>query len=290
MDPDKAERRLAEAVRASGIVEAADLEWAIGLQRHASEQGRALPLDRILVHFKILTREQADSIALAVRYHVWRKEDKFYAKIAVQSNVMPETSAKECLSDQKRLYRDTGRLRRLNAIAADKKLVSPKEDRAILAAMRKLKPITLAPADAAPPEPPPAKPLKLSGSGSRMGLLDSRASGELDLDPAQRDRARMNSAKPGQEQEWRDKVRKRELDELSNALGDSKTPQRRGTSDEDLDALWDEADLDDIELDSEARDAAKGAKKPAPLPEDESDDLRFLDDDEGPPSRRGRGR
>jgi hypothetical protein len=161
VDPDKAERRLADAIRASGLVEEADLEWALGLRRHAAEKGRALPLDRILVHFKILTREQADSISLAVRYHVWRKEDKFYAKIAVQSNVLPEPRALECLEHQKRLYRDQGRLRRLNAIAGEKGLVSPKEDRAILAAMRKVKPITLAPADAAPPEPAPAKPLKL---------------------------------------------------------------------------------------------------------------------------------
>jgi hypothetical protein len=154
-----------------------------------------------------------------------------------------------------------------------------------------VKPITLAPADAAPPEPAPAKPLKLSGSGSRVGSLKS---GEipLDLDPAERDRARMNSAKPGQEAAWREKVRQKELDELSNVLGDKPASNPRGTSDEDLDALWDEADLDDIELDSEARDVARSAKKPAPLPEDDDeDDLRLLDDiddDEGPPSRRRR--
>ena len=46
----------------------------------------------------------------------------------------------------------------------------------------------------------------------------------------------------------------------------------RGISDEDLDALWEEADLDDVELDSQAMEIARG-----PLFDDS--DLPDLDDD-----------
>jgi hypothetical protein len=357
---EKAERRFQDAVRLSGLVAPADLEWAAGLKDHGASQGRRVSLDRVLVKFKLLTREQADSIALAVRYHVWRKEDKFYAKLAIQSKLIPPEAAKAALKEQKELYRNDGRLRRLNAVMVEKKLVSAKEDRAIIEAMRKLKAVTLAPADAAPPEPEPAKPLKLGGifesraSGSGLGStprVKAKADEPLDLldeddesvdltkkkaapkkdpfgdedsakpsigldedddsfDLAQRDRKNMKkAAKQGEEKDWRERALKRDLDDLGDALESKKpapkrrtsdseldelsdaldakplAPVKRGASDEDLDALWAEADLDDIELDSEQREVAKGATKKAPPPKkkgasfDESDaDLR-LDDD-----------
>ena len=54
----KVEKRFLKAVRGSGLVKEPELERALAVQRHAAEQGRLLPLDRILLKLDLLDREQ----------------------------------------------------------------------------------------------------------------------------------------------------------------------------------------------------------------------------------------
>jgi hypothetical protein len=237
VDQDKRERRFIELVRASKLVPEDELTRSLRFRDFAAKKGRALPLDRILLKFQLLTEVQVRSLYLALRYFTWRKEDKLYAKIAVQSQILSSEDAARCLKEQKRLYKDKRLAKRVNEIAREKGLLEAKEDAAIVEKIHTLKPKST------------IRPLA-------------------------------SPARAGEEEQWRKDMRARELAELSNLTRDAKAsfddpleldvddagnPQAKlsgstagRASDEDLDPLWDEADLDDIELDSGQAEAARG--------------------------------
>lgn len=250
----------------------------MSFQKFAHARGKPLPLDRILLKFKLLDETQIENLYLALRYFLWRKEDKLYGKVAVKNQLLTEQDMKRCLKEQKRAFQERRELRRVNEIAFEKGLMTPKEDRALIAKLKELKPkLTITALQAA------------NGRGP---------------------------AKKGEEEEWRKEVRAREIEELQRASGVHEAPPSRGggkpdehsektvkfqdeempditespeelepvhlsadqpgapddeigdplsdakgkpITDDDLDPLWAEADLDDVELDSEQRDAAKQA-------------------------------
>ncbi len=297
---NKREKRFLEAVKASNLVSAEDLERSLEFQAYARERGRAIPLDRILLKFEILDHAQIAALYQALRFFTWRKEDKLYAKIAEQSQLLTPEDAKRCLKEQKRAFQERRELKRLNEIAREKGLLAPKEDRAIIRGMRKVKPrLTILPLDGNPLYSGEAQsPL------SQTGTMDGR------------DRGR-GPARKGEEEAWKKDVRARELAELNEAsqgddlealeplddvpprkaaapslsdddvedeasenphLSQSAPPNLDGDdfgdplstngsssggstggrmTDEDLDPLWAEADLDDVELDSEQRSTAR---------------------------------
>lgn len=247
MSDARIEKRFLDAVKQSNLVPPAELERALEFQRFAAGRGKALPLDRILLKFQLLDREQIDKLYKALRFFIWRKEDKVYAKLAVQSNLATAEDMKRCLKEQKRDFRERDLLRRVNEIAREKGLLEPKDDRAIVTALRKVKRrVTLVPLD--------GKPL-YSGEGKLSGT------GETRRGPAQK----------GEEERWRKEVRARELEELASGsraekppvsdIGDPLgAPSPAFNTDEDLDPLWAEADLDDVVLDSEQREAARGTR------------------------------
>lgn len=279
MSPEKREKRFLELVRASKLVPEPELDRALAFQAFARNRGKELPLDRILLKFELLTEIQIKSLYVALRYFTWRKEDKFYAKLAVQSSVLSPEDAARCLKEQKRYYKEKRLLKRVNEIAHEKGILAEKEDQAIVDKIHALKPkATIRPLTAEPirldplPAPPPPLDALASDDGSREGLA----------------RGPRGPARAGEEEQWRRDMRARELAELSNAarhepgLSSSQplsddgpleldldlagNPQARLSAstngritDDDLDPLWDEADLDDIDLDSGQKSARGSA-------------------------------
>lgn len=240
----KVEKRFLQAVRSSGLVKGPDLERAVTIQRHAAEQGRYLPLDRILLKLGFLDRDQILGLWRALRYYLWRREDKKYIKLALQSKLLTPELAKGCLREQKSAYKHEDQLVRVNEIARQRGYLKAAEDRALVEALHRIKPVTLRPVD------------------------DARAAAAFELPSP-------GAARSGEEGAWRKQVRKQDLDELRAHLAESSLDGgSRGVSDPDLDALWDEADLDDVELDSQAVEIAQS---PMDLLEDsgEDDDLDF---------------
>lgn len=249
VDPDrlspKVEKRFLKAVRGSGLVGEPDLERAMALQRHAAEQGRYLPMDRILLKLGFLDRDQILGLWRALRYYVWRREDKKYVKLALQSRLLTPEVARSCLREQKSAYKHEDQLVRVNEIARQRGYLKAGEDRALVEALHRIKPVTLRPVD------------------------DETAAAGFEMPSP-------GAARSGKEAVWRKAARQQDLDELRAHLAEESSldaASSRGTSDPDLDALWDEADLDDVELDSQAVEIAQN---PMDLLEDsDEDDLDF---------------
>lgn len=237
----KVEKRFLKAVRSSGLVPDAKLTHALEVQSFAARQGRELPLDRILLKLNLLDREQILGLWRALRYYVWRKEDKFYVKIAIQSAILTRETGKLCLKEQKKAYKHENILIRVNEIARQRGYLNNKEDEAIVRAMHeKHAELTLSPVD----DDTAGEPFEPRSKG---------AASEADGD------------------EWRSEARQNDLAELRGKITSS--GEISGISDEDLDALWEEADLDDVELDSQAVEIAN-----APLMDDDFD-FEIDDDD-----------
>lgn len=270
----RADKRFAQAVRSSGLVPAGDLDRALAFQDLAGRRGRSLPLDRILLKFRFLDREQILGLWRALRYYVWRKEDKFYVKIAIQSKLLTPEMGKACLREQKQAYKHEDQLVRVNEIARQRGYLKAGGDRKIVEAMQQVRAVTLRP-------------------------VDDEVAGKPYERPSQ------GAARKGAGDEWRDKARQKDLEavraehggsQLGRVSGDgnkslsaeemealrrehlaiSGSDDLRALSDEDLDALWAEADLDDVELDSQAVEIARS---PLDLENDSGDDLDFGDED-----------
>ncbi len=225
--PEKIEKRLLKAIRASGLVDEREVERALAVQRHAAAQGRVLPIDRVFLRLGLLDREQILGLYRALRYYLWRREDKFYCKLAVQSKFMSPEAAKACLREQKQAYRHEDQLVRVNEIARQRGYVKAGEDRAIVAAMYDVRPATLRPVD-----------------DERAGQDAARPS--------------PGAAREGEEAGWRRDAQRKDLEALRAHLANTvSSDEGRGVSDPDLDALWDEADADDVELDSQIVEIAR---------------------------------
>lgn len=218
---DKVERRFVRALKSSGLVKPEDIERAYDVQQAAQGRGLELPIDRILLKLQLLDREQILGLWRALRYYLWRREDKQYVKIALQSKLLTPEMAKSCLREQKNAYKHEDELVRVNEIARQRGYVKAPEDRAIVEAMHRLKPVTLRP------------------------VADDHEG------PA--DRPSPGAARKGVEPQWRKEAQRKDLAALREHIaGSQSSGDGHGVSDPDLDALWDEADLDDVELDSQA--------------------------------------
>lgn len=220
----KIEKRFLKAVRSSGLVPESDLKRAAEIQAFAGRQGRVLPLDRILLKLKLLDRDQILGLWRALRYYVWRKEDKLYVKISIQSALLTEDLGEQCLKEQKKAYKHDNELIRVNEIARQRGYLTSTEDEAIVRAMHKQRPdLTLLPVN----DEVAAKPYEPRSSGAATEEDGSN---------------------------WKSEARKKDLDSLKGYFDSN--AEMAGVSDEDLDALWEEADLDDVELDSQAVEIA----------------------------------
>lgn len=232
---NKVEKRFLKAIRSSGVVSEADLEKALKVQKLAADRGRSLPVDRVLLKLQILDRDQILGLWRALRYYVWRKEDKLYVKVAVQSGILTPELGQQCLREQKDAYKQDNALVRVNEIARQRGYLEGKEDRALIRALReKNEDLTLMPVG----DERAAKPYERRSTG---------AATEQDG------------------KEWKSAARSNDLAELKQYVTTS--GEIAGVSDEDLDALWNEADLDDVELDSQALEIAQ-----TPLFDDSDED------------------
>lgn len=226
----KVQKRFAKAVLSSGLVSEADLERARSVQSYGQERGLDLPLDRVLLKLNLLSRDQILGLWRALRYYLWRKEDKFFVKIALQSRFLTEKLGRICLKEQKSAYKHDDELIRVNEIARQRGYLTSDQDRAIVKAMSKIRPVTL-------------RPIDESGEGDGYERPSKGAARVADTQ--------------NEGVEWRGKARQSDLKALKEHITQS-GGEIRGISDEDLDALWDEADLDDVELDSQAVEIARG--------------------------------
>lgn len=185
-----------DAVRGCDVLSNDDLEYALGFQNHARKTtGRSYPIDRILLKFGYLEEVQIHALYKAIRYFRWRKEDKFFLKIAIQSNLLSERRANLCLQEQKELYKDREELMRVNEIARRRVYLTEKQERAVIDAIKKIKgttitatEITLDKAESAPKltprkrsktekaKPKAASPLMKESSSSSRGSQSSRSS------------------------------------------------------------------------------------------------------------------
>lgn len=236
---NKVEKRFLKAIRSSGVVSEGDLEKALKVQKLAADRGRSLPIDRVLLKLQILDREQILGLWRALRYYVWRKEDKLYVKVAVQSGILTPELGKQCLREQKEAYKQENSLVRVNEIARQRGYLAGKEDRALIRALReKNDDLTLVPVG----DERAAQPYERSSEGA---------------------------AKKSDGADWKSEARSNDLADLKQYVTTS--GEVAGVSDEDLDALWNEADLDDVELDSQALEIAQ-----APLFDDSDEDSGLL--------------
>lgn len=263
----KADKRFAQAVRSSGLVPGHELDRAMDIQRQAAERGRSLPLDRILLKFGLLKREQILGLWRALRYYLWRKEDKFYVKLALQSQLLSSKAAKTCLREQKQAYKHEDQLVRVNEIARQRGYIDAKGDKAVVAAMHKLRPVTLLP------------------------VAEEQAAESYE-------RPSVGAAREDDGEDWKKEARQRDLAELreiheshsftagsagidsedliSDGLEAALDSDSAGAfSDEDLDAFWDAAEMSDVELDSQALEIARSPMME--LGDDDSDEDDLFD-------------
>lgn len=144
MNRKRLDRMFTEAVRGCDVLSKDDLEYALGFQNHARKTtGRRYPIDRILLKFGYLEEVQIHALYKAIRYFRWRKEDKFFLKIAIQSNLLSERRAGLCLQEQKELYKEREELMRVNEIARRRVYLTEKQERAVIDAIKKIKGTTI---------------------------------------------------------------------------------------------------------------------------------------------------
>ncbi|MDF1663587.1 MAG: hypothetical protein P1V97_17590 [Planctomycetota bacterium] len=144
MNRKRLDRMFTDAVRGCDVLSDDDLDYALGFQSHARKTtGRSYPIDRILLKFGYLEEVQIHALYKAIRYFRWRKEDKFFLKIAIQSNLLSERRANLCLQEQKELYKDREELMRVNEIARRRVYLTEKQERAVIDAIKKIKGTTI---------------------------------------------------------------------------------------------------------------------------------------------------
>jgi hypothetical protein len=144
VDRKRLDRLFTEAVRGCDVVTRKDLRYALGFQDHAKKTaGCRYPMDRILLKFGYLEEIQIHALYKAIRYFRWRKEDKFFLKIAIQSELMTQKRADSCLQEQKEFYKDRDGLMRVNEIARRRCYLTEKQERAVIDAMKKCKGTTI---------------------------------------------------------------------------------------------------------------------------------------------------
>jgi len=159
----------------------------------------------------------------------------------MQSKLLDEKTARICLKEQKQCYKHEDALIRVNEVARQRGYLTESQDKAIVEAMQKVKPVTLR---------------AFNDKGDGAGF----------------ERPSPGAARVGEDEaSWKSQARGKDLVALRQHFDSSVETQ--GVSDEDLDALWDEADLDDVELDSQAIEIANG-----PLFDDSDLDMDDLGD------------
>ena len=112
------------------------LEEALKLQREIMDtEGKKQSLERVLLDMGIIKGKQLKGLRYAILYYLVRKADRFYGKIAVQSDICEPKWVDEALTEQKKVHQKERRLVRLNKILLEKGYINAREDRAILRAI-----------------------------------------------------------------------------------------------------------------------------------------------------------
>ncbi|MDF1664899.1 MAG: hypothetical protein P1V97_24270 [Planctomycetota bacterium] len=259
-----------------GLATEAKLEKAIAKQKKIRQKdGRKESLERVLVDMGVLKGKQLKGLRYAVLYYLVRKVDRFYGKIAVQSDICEQAWVDQALKEQKRVHQKDRRLVRINKILLEKEYINSNEDRAILKAIDDIR----------------NKKRKKKGAASK-----DRQSERLKLDEDDPDAVDMlNSALEDDDLEL-DGLREDDLDELNEVSGmveqskevpivdDVGDPEDNEMLTKSTDLDEDDLDLDDgsgLELDDEDDDEKTekdGVDSASELEID--DDLEDGDDDD----------
>ncbi|MDC3379390.1 hypothetical protein OAX78_03815, partial [Planctomycetota bacterium] len=118
------------------MVDEDQLDDALDLQQEILDtKGSKTSLERVLLDMGILGGKQLKGLRYAIIYYLVRKADRFYGKIATQSDICEEKWVGEALREQKRIHQKQHRLVRINKILIEKGYINSREDRAILRAI-----------------------------------------------------------------------------------------------------------------------------------------------------------
>lgn len=184
MDFHKLDKLFLEAARSCDQIPKEDLDYAVDFQQFARQRkGKEYPLDRILLKFGFLLEDQILALYKAIRYYTWRKEDKFFLKIATQSGILSQRKADNCLLEQKNLFRDQATLLRVNEIARRRVYMTEKQETRIIEAMRDCRETTMTVTNISLDADKPVVPLKPKAE------LRGRAKSRAAVAPPTRDKA-----------------------------------------------------------------------------------------------------
>lgn len=118
------------------MVEEEQLDDALVLQREILDtEGKKESLERVLLDMGILRGKQLKGLRYAIIYYLVRKADRFYGKIAIQSDICEQKWVNAALREQKRIHVKEHRLVRMNKILLEKGYINSRENRAILRAI-----------------------------------------------------------------------------------------------------------------------------------------------------------
>ena len=127
-------------VQQHGLANERAIDKAIQRQRKLRKKsGRKEPLERILVDLGIIKPKHLKGLRYAVLYYLVRKADRFYGKIAVQSELCRQKDVDRALTEQKTLHQKQKRLVRINKILLEAGKLSKAEDKAIQRAIDNLR-------------------------------------------------------------------------------------------------------------------------------------------------------
>lgn len=203
----KLDRQFTNAVKSCGLVSDDDLDYAIGFQDHARKRHKKhFPLDRVLLKFGFLNLAQVQGLYHAIRYYSWRKEDKFFLKIATQSKLLTQKRADQCLKEQKDLYKFKNTIKRVNEIARRRVFITEKQESKIIEAMQQCRQVSMSVTEITLEAAQKEEPLNLpqvtasqasSASSASSGVLNGSAlNGRGQNSSARMDSISSSSKKP----------------------------------------------------------------------------------------------
>lgn len=126
-------KALAKILLEHGLITEKQLKKAQALKK-----SKRRSLDKTLVNMGIIAKKQLKGLRQAVLYYLIRQADKFYGKIASQSQIVEERYVREALEEQKRLHLEEKRLVRLSKLLISSHNITPKADKAIQEALHKI--------------------------------------------------------------------------------------------------------------------------------------------------------
>src|SRR5579872_5438089 len=208
-------------------------------------------LERVLLDMGIIKGKQLKGLRYAILYYLVRKADRFYGKIAVQSDICESKWVDEALKEQKKIHQKERRLVRLNKILLEKGYINAREDRAILRAIEGVRAERKKKKGGKSDEAPAKLKKKAAGKVAAVTASGSSDLADLEIEDDEKESSEAKKKTPKtdlQEIDISDLEDEKAADEET---GDEETKDE----DEKDEASGDDDDLGDLELDDDELEA-----------------------------------